>query len=221
VGGLGSGRHKGAKKPRVESRLVSLKVSELQRRGALAEGVAGTLSWDKAGSSVAKINFRTSATDFTFTYESASAKSVEERVPLARVAAGFGGTRSYFQCPRPGCRRPVMALYFASGRFYCRRCHDLAYESQCENAEQLIVRHADKARARLGYPAWRPFDRTPIVRPRGMWRRKFWRLWHSVDEADEIANASRVMRLRSLADRLDKQMSRTRRRRAIRATGTR
>ena len=25
-------------------------------------------------------------------------------------------------------------------RFYCRRCHDLAYASQCEDAHRLILR---------------------------------------------------------------------------------
>ena len=185
MGGFGSGRHGGAKKPRVEAHLA-LKVGELQRLGALAPDASGTLSW--ADASQAPVAFRTTETDVTIEYqvgEDANARSVEERVPLTRVAAGFGGTRCYFQCPRPGCRRPVMVLYLASARFYCRRCHDLAYESQCEDAHRLILRHADKARARLGYPAWRPFESTPIISPRGMWRRKFWRLWHSVDEADE------------------------------------
>jgi hypothetical protein len=157
------------------------------------------------------VAFHTTAADFSLEYQvgdGASAKPIVERVPLARVAAGFGGTRRYFQCPRPGCRRQVMVLYLASGRFYCRRCHDLAYESQCEDARRLILRHADKARARLGYPAWRPFSFAPIARPKGMWRSKFLQLRYSVDEADEIASVAWVMRARALADKLDKRMSR-------------
>jgi hypothetical protein len=161
MAGFGSGRHKGAKKPRIEAHLVSLKVVELQRRGAFAEGVAGTLSWDEAGRSVAKIDFRTTATDFTFTYEDANAKSVEERVPLARVAAGFGGTRTYFRCPATGCGQPVRVLYLANGLFRCRRCHGLAYECQREDAERRAERRADKARARLGYQMWQPFKLAP------------------------------------------------------------
>jgi hypothetical protein len=132
-----------------------------------------------------------------------------ERVKLDRVPTSFGGARTYFRCPGVGCDRRVMALYFASDRFRCRRCHTLAYESQCENAEQLIERHADKARALLGYPAWRPFERAPIVRPRGMWRRKFWRLQHAVEMNDDIANASRGMELRTSIDRAGELLSRS------------
>jgi len=214
MAGFGSGRHQGAKKSRVESHLVSLKVSELQRLGALAPDASGTLSW--ADASQAPVAFRTTATDFSLEYQvghGVNARPIMERVPLTRVAAGFGGTRRYFQCPRPGCRRPVMVLYLASGRFYCWRCHDLAYASQCEDAHRLILRYADKARARLGYPAWRPFELAPVVRPRGMWRSKFCYLQYSADEADEIVSAAWVMRTRALADRLDKRMSRKGRKR--------
>jgi hypothetical protein len=212
VGGFGSGRHqgRGAKKRRVEEH-VALKLTELQHKGALMPGASGTLSWNDEGET--RVAFRATATDFTLEYQvddGTSAKPIVERVPLTRVAAGFGGTRRYFQCPRPNCRRQVMVLYLASGRFYCRHCHGLAYESQCENAQQLIERHADKARALLGYPTWRPFERAPIVRPRGMWRRKFWRLQHAVEMDDDIANASREMELRTSIDRAGELLSRGR-----------
>jgi hypothetical protein len=131
-------------------------------------------------------------------------------VPLTRVS-GRRATRRYFQCPHPDCRRQVMVFYLAGGRFYCRRCHGSAYESQCEDAHRLILRHADKARAQLGYPAWRPFSLAPIARPKGMWRSKFSQLQYLVYVTDEIASAAWVMRTRALADRLDNRMSRTRR----------
>jgi len=209
MGGFGSGRHGGAKKRRVEAHLA-LKLGELQRLGALAPDASGTLSW--ADASQAPVAFRTTATDFSLEYQvghGASVRPIEERVPLTCVAAGFGGTRRYFQCPRPGCRRSVMVLYLASGRFYCRRCHDLAYASQCEDVRRRARRHADKTRARLRYRIWRPFELAPIVRPKGMWRSKFCYLQYSVDEADEIAGAAWAMRLRALADRMDKLISRS------------
>ena len=191
MGGFGSGRHEGAKKPRVEAH-NALKVSDLPRE-----------------------RIPPGAREFTLSYqlgEGAGAKSVMERVKLDRVPTSFGGARTYFRCPGVGCDRRVMALYFASDQFRCRRCHDLAYESQCEDAEQLIRRHAAKARARLGYPAWRPFSLAPIARPKGMRRSKFLRLQYFVDVADEIASAEWVMRTRALADRLDKRISRRGRR---------
>jgi hypothetical protein len=167
----------------------------------LAEGAAGTLSWDRAGGSVAKIDFRTFATVFTFTYEGANAKSVEERVPLARVAAGFGGTRAYFRCPGTGCGRRVMVLYFARCLFRCRQCHGLAYETQREDARRRAGRRADKSRARLGYQAWRPFQLAPMERPKGMWMRRSWDLYGRVLVADYDASKAFEAGLQSLADR--------------------
>jgi hypothetical protein len=210
MGSVDSGRHVGAKKPRVEEHLVSLKVSELQRKGALAEGVVGTLSWDEAGRPVAKIDFRTPATDFIFTYEGANAKSVEERVPLVRVPAGFGGTRHYFRCPGPSCGRQVLALYLVGGLFRCRRCHRLAYLCQLEDPYRRAGRRADKARARLGYPTWQPFKLAPLARPKGMWPRTFWDLQAMIEAADYAAHEAFVARLQSVNDRLDRQAERRR-----------
>jgi hypothetical protein len=52
------------------------------------------------------------------------------------------------------------------------------------------------------------FEKTLTVRPRGMRRRKFWRLWRSVDEADQVANAARVMRLRALRAKIGGSLKR-------------
>ena len=60
----GSGQCESGKRRRVEEHLVALKVGELQRKGALADGVGGTISWDQAGRSLVKIGFRTSVTNF-------------------------------------------------------------------------------------------------------------------------------------------------------------
>jgi hypothetical protein len=201
MGGIGSGRRGGLKKRRVEAH-IALKVGELQHAGGLAPGASGTLSWGAAAVTMA---FRASAADLTLRYrvdDGANSQDILERVPLVRVAAGFGGMRCYFRCPGLGCGRRALVLYLTRGLFRCRRCHGLAYESQCEDAERLIVRHADKARARLGYPIWRPFSLAPIARPKGMWRCKFLRLQYSVDEADEIATTAHVRGLRALADKV-------------------
>ena len=51
-----------------------------------------------------------------------------------------------------------------------------------------------RLRARLSYEPLRPFLYAPVVRPKGMWRRKFWRLQDSVDEADR----ARSMKVRAI-----------------------
>lgn len=46
---------------------------------------------------------------------------------LTSTTPRFGGFRYWFLCPR--CGRRVEKLYYAH-RWACRRCHDLAYQSQ-------------------------------------------------------------------------------------------
>jgi hypothetical protein len=172
-----SGRRRGAKKGRVEA-YPALKVSDLPRERISA-----------------------GATEFTMTHErgeGADKQSVMERVGLHRVAAGFGGTRTYLLCPGSGCGRRVMALYLVNDLFRCRHCHGLTYESQREDARRRAGRSADKARARLEYKSWQPFGLAPMVRPKGMWTHTFWERQGRVLAADYAATEAFMARLRSL-----------------------
>ena len=153
------------------------------------------------------------ATEFTVSYqlsEGPDAKAVVERVALDRVATRFGGARTYFRCPGPGCGRRVMALYLVDGLFRCRRCHGLAYECQGEDTLRHAERRADKARARLGYQPGRRFEIAPEVRPKGMWMRTFRDLYGRVLEADYAATEAFVARWQSLNARIERQADRRR-----------
>ena len=100
-------------------------------------------------------------------------KDETETIRIVRAPCPFGGTRPFFICPGK-CRRRVTALYFAGRCFRCRRCHDLAYASQNEDAWSRTLRRAFKIRERLGgdpgvaslFPS----------RPKFMWRRTYERL---------------------------------------------
>lgn len=204
MGGIGSGRHKWASKLRVEIHALALRVGELRRWGALRDGAWGTFPWDDPEQPLGAINFRSAGTRLVISYRigiGADARSFTEEIFLARVRAGFGGMRNYFRCPDPDCNRRVEALHFAKGRFRCRRCHGLVYEPQYEDADHRAYRRANKLRARLRYEAWRPFILAPIVVPKRMWRRKFWRLQDAIDEADCIASMTCAARSEALADR--------------------
>jgi hypothetical protein len=132
-----------------------------------------------------------------------AAQHVTEEIYLKRLCAGFGGMRTYFRWPAPECNGRVEVLHHAEGgRFRCRRCHGLVYECQYEDSTRRAARRANKPRTRLRYAAWQPFVLGPIVRPKGMWRRKFWRLQDAIDEADYVATAVCVMHLQALADKV-------------------
>jgi hypothetical protein len=202
MGGFGSGRCSEVRKPCVDAHGVALRAGELRRGGA-----SGSLSWGDPARPIGAVNFRSTGTRFFVSYRFRDGDKAEwfsDEIFLAPTRAGFGGMRTYFRCPGAECNRRVETPYFAKGRFRCRRCQGLAYESQYDDVEHRARRRANKRHGRLRYGAWMPFAFAPIVRPKGMLRRKFWRMQDSVDEADCHASAARAIRLKALVDRLRK-----------------
>ena len=114
-------------------------------------------------------------------------------VDLVTDEPNFGGTRTWFSCP--DCDRRCRKLYVppACPRLACRYCHSLAYTSQLLNPMCRARKRAADLRVRLGGAGVlaEPFP----PRPRGMWRRTYWRRW-----AKAVAAESEFWRL--LAQRL-------------------
>jgi hypothetical protein len=97
----GSGRHGGARKRRVES-CLALDVNELRRKGALAPGASGSLTWERDRGAVASVDFRADTAELILCYDghgTEALKVIEQRVALSFVPAAFGGARTYFLCP--------------------------------------------------------------------------------------------------------------------------
>lgn len=207
MGGCGSGRHRGARKRRVES-CIALDVNELRRKGALTPGAYGTLTWERDRGAVASADFRAHAAGLILCYDAHGTevpKVIEQRVALSFVPAAFGGARAHFLCPGPECGRRVSVLYFRRGVFRCRHCHGLAYESQCEDARRRARRRADKLRARLGWPQQRAIALPIVVKPKGMWSRTFERLRGYAISAEEVATSAQVAHWARLLRRLDRR----------------
>jgi hypothetical protein len=87
----------------------------------------------------------------------------------------FGGRRPWFLCPR--CISRVALLYLRGQRWSCRKCCDLAYQSELEAKGHRGQMKARKIRARLGGD-WSGFEFSD--KPRGMhWKTyKRWREKH-------------------------------------------
>jgi hypothetical protein len=193
MGGCGSGRHHGVRKRRVES-CLALDVNELRRKGALAPGAFGTLTWEREGDVQTSVDFRADSAGIVLSYDDHNGetpRAVEQHVALSSVPAAFGGSRAYFLCPGVECGRRVSVLYFRKGVFRCRH-HGLAYESQKENPRQRARRRADKLRARLGWPQRRALALPTAVKPKGMWSRTFERLRGEAIVAESVATAAQV-----------------------------
>jgi hypothetical protein len=105
--GRGFGRHRGAKKHRVES-CLALDVNALRRKGALTPGTSGTLSWERDRGAVESADFRADTAELIVCYDghdTEAPKVIEQRVALSFVPARFGGARPYFLCPGAECGR--------------------------------------------------------------------------------------------------------------------
>lgn len=171
MGGVGSGCSRtGKAKATCESR-KRIDLAYLKKAGMLRPGFRGTLSWTCRGKPDGWINVATHGHCLELNYRQRAHggsdwTSVNERVAFERTPVHFGGLRTWFRCP--SCGRRCSILY-GGGYFRCRRCHDLAYQSQQEDACGRALCQAQKIRARLG--DYGSVDETFPVKPKGMhWR---------------------------------------------------
>lgn len=116
-------------------------------------------------------------------------KQLEGVAHLEWTPCNFGGERPWFVCPGEGCARRVAILY-GLGQPLCRRCRDLAYESQREDGIARAKRRAEKTRSRL------PSSGT---RPKGMHHATFQKLTRDYLKALEEHEAFVQERLARLA----------------------
>ena len=183
MGGYGSGSHH-TYTPRatVESRL-GLDVRRLHRAGLLAPNTPGTSTWSSNGRETGSISHaargdddgRATALELRYTV---NGQPAYQRVELEWTPCHYGGARPWLRCPR--CHRRV-ALLYAGARFYCRHCHDLAYESSRESAADRGIRKAQNIRRRLGGSANLALPFPP--KPKGMHWRTYYRLEEEAEEA--------------------------------------
>lgn len=106
---------------------------------------------------------------------------------LVQTPCFLGGKRTWFQCPNMNCRRRAAKLYLGSRYFACRRCYNLAYQSQCYSSYDRALTQAGKIRTRLGGPegiAW-PFP----DKPKRMRWRTYERLRGRCERYEDLANS--------------------------------
>jgi hypothetical protein len=96
-------------------------VNALRRKGALAPGAFGTLTWEREGDVQTSVDFRADSAGIVLSYgdhNGEAPRAVEQHVALSSVPAAFGGSRTYFLCPGAGCgQRNSILYFFARGSF--------------------------------------------------------------------------------------------------------
>jgi len=187
MGGRGSGRgYQGGKGTTGD--MQALDVRRLNRDGMLIAGKVFGWHWTCNGREVASINIRVHDDKLVLSYRTRSHggewKPMDYPVYLDWTGCNLGGRRVWFRCPAKGCGRRVAVLYGGS-IFACRHCHELAYDSQRETADDRAMRRAETIRRRLG---WEPgIANLEGDKPKGMHWRTFDRLRA---EHDAFAHAS-------------------------------
>ncbi len=192
MGGFGSTRWLWSMTKQTTDDLLVLDVRFLARHGYFAAGpgelAAGVVTWTWRGHVSGLINVEHRGGDpdaVTLDYRvrrpGEDWRLVRERIALDRTACNFGGSRLWFRCPSCAARRAV--LYGAAGRFRCRICHDLAYDSTREDAIERHRRRADTLRRRLG---GRPGPFAAVWKPKGMHGQTYHRIVTEI-RAREVA----------------------------------
>lgn len=156
-GGMRYGAGRPAFKGKAEA-CMRLDVRHLARRRALAPGSSGSWSWTvtRTGEEVGSIGYRMEAGALVLSY-SINGDPRTQRVPILRTPCNYGNTRPWFACPH--CMARVAVIYMRRGGFYCRKCAQVAYYSQSEDACGRSWRAQQKAEAKLE-KGW--------ARPKGM-----------------------------------------------------
>ena len=205
MGGIGSGRPRGAGRRRVEDCRV-LDVDQLRRAGCLRAGWAGEGQWGD-GEQGASIHLRAEPGRLHLSYRVCVAgawEDVAETVDIVRVPCRFGGTRPYFLCPGVvggvACGRRVAKLYGPGRHLRCRRCHRLVYGSQSASEVQRRRRRASKIRQRLG---GEPGLFAPPP-PKGMPLDVYARLLEELLAAEALAEEACARLLERLLERIER-----------------
>ena len=166
-------------------------VRRWQREGILRTRQAGFWQWSDAetGERRAIIGYRSDEFSVALNY-SIDGRDCSQRVWLSKTACNYGGERPWFVCPIRGER--VAVLYLRAGRFACRHCQQIAYESQSDDACARTWRKQAKAEAKLG-PNWE--------RPSGMHHKTRERLLSIIWDCEERRDGALARYLNSMMSR--------------------
>ena len=152
MGGIGSGQYSRYGASHTTDDYLLSDVRRWQRDELLTPNKTFSWRWSRHGVEVASIRVSTEVNRVTLTYRHRNGggdwKDKSYPVWLDWTPCNYGGQRAWFRCPASGCGRRVAILYSGS-IFACRHCHQLAYQSQREQAHDRTTRRADKIRERL------------------------------------------------------------------------
>ena len=186
MGGRGSGRRAsfGMMADKCHE-MHSIDLAWLRRKKLFNIGRSSKLTWSRAGNPTGSIQVWCERDHVRLIYRhkprGGEWQDVNERVPLAESVTRFGGLRQWFVCL--SCNKRCRVRY-GGGRFRCRRCNGLKYDTQYEPAFARAASRVLKIRARLGGKGG--LDDPFPPKPKGI----HWRTYQRLEaEAERLENA--------------------------------
>lgn len=177
------GRYRGSGRSTTSGYLF-LDVRYLQRKGYLRPGMGSSQRWSCRGEPSGSINLSACDGYVKLSYRTRNRWSQEWEqkeypVLLEWTRCNYGGERPWFKCPAARCGRRAAILYGGS-IFACRRCHNLAYESQSETRHGRMLTKTQAIRVKLGGEPCGDFP----PKPKGMHWRTYYTLRQKAEEAE-------------------------------------
>ena len=202
MGGIGSGSYSRYKSKDTTGDFRAIDVRRWHRDGLLKAGRAFGWQWTVNDEVSGSIQVRAEPGQIILTYRHRERgrdwKDESYPVQLDWSACNLGGERPWFLCPARGCGRRVAILY-CSGIFACRHCHQLAYPSQREAADDRAARRTNKLRDRLDWEQGL-FNGYSGLKPKGMHWRTFVALTAQHDNFMAASLAGITLRLKAIGD---------------------
>lgn len=112
-------------------------------------------------------------------------RDASQNITITSTECHYGGTRSWFACP--ACHHRAAVLFLRSGRFACRKCQRISYQSQSGSALDRVCNrfYQLEARVEAGKPKWQRWT-------------TFNRLLNQYEDVSEQFNASLALAIRRL-----------------------
>lgn len=142
------------KKTTYETR--DLDISFLKRERVLSTPYTMRIRWNAHSASEAIVNVICHENQFLrlFPNEASNNPSwvADQFILLSWTTCHYGKQRPWFCCPAATCDKRAAILYLdaGSGLFLCRRCCNLAYETQRESEQDRLYRKRTKYARKLG-----------------------------------------------------------------------
>lgn len=182
MGGLGSGRNAGFGAPTCEA-FPFIDILQYSRNDVLSPGSRTEVFWTYCDEEIGsgKITAYESSIVLDWCFDGVDGnRTHHEEIELSFTQPHLGGRRPWFVCPACCSRR--LKLY-CGGRFLCRECLGLQYQSTRDSRPLRMVRRLNRLRRQLGGTV--VAGELLPVRPKGMHQRTYHRLLERETELND------------------------------------